>query len=143
MGQKSTHFTHAVSRVPSRSIVQGLRAVDTGNPDYDVFLGHHTDYVAALRSTGAEVTVLPALEEFPDAVFVEDSALCLQELAIVMRPGAPSRLGEAAAMRPTLEAMYSTVAQIEGPGFIDLRHGRTARFPRYDPRLLQLPRPRG
>lgn len=119
MTQKSTHFTHAISRVPSKSIVNGLRAVDAGNPDYDVFFGHHTDYVAALRSTGAEVTVLPALEAFPDAVFVEDSALCLQELAIVMRPGAPSRLGEAAAMKPTLEALYSTVAQIDGPGFIE------------------------
>lgn len=119
MPQKSTHFIHAISRTPSKSIVDGLRAVDVGAPDYDTFLGHHTDYVAALRSTGAEVTVLPALEEFPDAVFVEDSALCLQELAIVMRPGAPSRLGEAAAMKPTLEKMYSKVAQIDGPGFIE------------------------
>lgn len=117
--QKSTHFTHAISCTPSKSIVDGLRAVDVGAPDYDTFLGHHTDYVAALRSTGAEVTVLPAMDEFPDSVFVEDAALCLLELAIVMRPGAPSRLGEAAAMQPTLEAMYSTVARIKGPGFIE------------------------
>lgn len=117
--QKSTHFTHAISRRPSKSIVDGLRAVDLGAPDYETLLGHHADYVSALRSTGAEVAVLPALEEFPDAVFVEDSALCLQDLAIVMRPGAPSRLGEAEAMKPTLEAMYSTVAQINGPGFIE------------------------
>jgi dimethylargininase len=119
MTGKSTHFTHAISRIPSKSIIDGLRAVDTGTPQYDVFLRHHTDYVAALRATGATVTVLPALEEFPDAVFVEDTALCLQELAIVMRPGAPSRLNEAAAMRPTLAAMYSIVAQINGPGFIE------------------------
>ena len=79
MSQKSTHFTHAISRTPSKSIVDGLRAVDVGAPDYDTFLGHHTDYVAALRSTGAEVTVLPALDQFPDSVFVEGAAPCLQE----------------------------------------------------------------
>ena len=117
--QKSTHFTHAISRTPSRSIVYGLRAVDKGIPDYETLMRHHACYLAALRSTGAEVTVLPPLEAFPDAVFVEDTALCLQELAIIMRPGAPSRLGEVAAMRPTLETMYSTVVQIEGPGFIE------------------------
>lgn len=119
MTQKSTHFTHAISRTPSKSIVDGLRAVDVGAPDYDTLMEHHGDYVAALRSTGAEVTVLPAMDEFPDSVFVEDAALCLQELAIVMRPGAPSRLGEANAMKPTLDAMYSTVAQIDRPGFIE------------------------
>lgn len=117
--KKSTHFTHAISRTPSKSIVDGLRAVDLGVPDYDTLMRHHESYVAALRSTGSKVMVLPALEAFPDGVFVEDTALCLQELAVVMRPGAPSRLGEAAAMRPTLEAMYSIVAQIEGPGFIE------------------------
>jgi dimethylargininase len=119
MTQKSTHFSHAISRTPSKAIVDGLRAVDVGAPDYATLMEHHADYVAALRSTGAEVTVLPAMEEFPDAVFVEDTALCLQELAIVMRPGAPSRLGEANAMKPTLDAMYSNVAQVEGPGFIE------------------------
>ena len=119
MTQKSTHFTHAISRTPSKSIVDGLRALGVGAPDYETLMGHHGDYVAALRSTGSEVTVLDAMDAFPDSVFVEDAALRLQELALVMRPGAPGRLGEAEAMKPTLETMYSTVAQIEGPGFIE------------------------
>ena len=100
MTDRSFRFTHAISRKPSVSITKGLRAVDTGSPDLDLFASHHADYVRALRDTGAEVLVLEALEAYPDAVFVEDTALCLQEGAIVMRPGAPSRLGEAAEMAP-------------------------------------------
>ncbi len=116
---RSYTFTHAISRLPGRSITGGLRAVDVGAPDLDTFLAHHADYVAALRSTGAEVTVLDALEAYPDAVFVEDTALCLPEGAIVMRPGAPTRLGEAAEMRPVLETFYDDVRQIEAPATIE------------------------
>lgn len=116
---KSYQYTHAICRKPSASIIDGLRAVDTGAPSLELFQSHHADYVAALRSTGAEVQVLDALEAYPDAVFVEDAALCLPESAIVMRPGAPSRLGEANEMAPHLKGHYTNVHQINGPGFIE------------------------
>ena len=119
MGERSFRFSHAICRLPGESIVRGLRAVDTGAPDLALMRVHHADYVAALRSTGAAVTVLEPLEAYPDAVFVEDTALCLPEGAVVMRPGAPSRLGEAAEMAPPLEAMYGAVARIGGPGTIE------------------------
>ena len=112
-------FTHAISRHPSQSIVKGLRAVDTGTPDLALFEQHHADYVAALRSTGAHVERLDALEDYPDSVFVEDAALCLPEGAVVMRPGAASRLGEAAEMAPTLAKFYSDIRTIEAPDFIE------------------------
>ena len=116
---KSFTFSHAVCRKPGSSITQGLRAIDTGTPDLALFRRHHADYVAALQEAGASVTLLEPLEEFPDAVFIEDAALCLTEGAVIMRPGAPSRLGEAAAIAPTLAALYGDVAQISGPGFIE------------------------
>lgn len=119
MTTRSYSFTHAICRTPSASIVDGLRAVDTGTPDLDTFRKHHTDYLMALASTEAEVIELPALEDFPDSVFVEDAALCLPEVAILMRPGAPSRLGEAAEMGPVLRAFYSEIRTIDGPGFIE------------------------
>jgi dimethylargininase len=111
---RSYTFSHAITRKPSASIVAGLRAVDTGTPDLGLMLRHHADYVAALRATGAVVVELDALEAFPDSVFVEDTALCLPEGAVVMRPGAPSRLGEAAEMAPHLRALYGQVVQISG-----------------------------
>ena len=119
MTNRSFTFTHAITRRPSASIVEGLRAVDTGVPDLTTFLQHHRDYVKALKSTGAQVTELPEMEDYPDSVFVEDAALCLREAAIIMRPGAPSRLGEAARMRPVLESLYETVLTINGPGTIE------------------------
>lgn len=119
MSTRSYTFTHAVTRKPGLSIAEGLREVDTGAPDHALFLAHHADYVAALESTGATVVTLDALEEFPDSVFVEDAALCLPEGAIAMRPGAPSRLGEAAVMAETLAGIYGAVTHIQGPGFID------------------------
>ncbi len=113
---RSYAFSHAITRRPSASIVQGLRAVDTGAPDLGLMLLHHSAYIAALRETGAEVIELPALPDFPDAVFVEDTALCLPEGAIVMRPGAPSRLGEAAEMAPHLADVYGDLRHISGAG---------------------------
>ena len=119
MTARSIKFTHAITLKPGMSSVDGLRAVDHGRPDFETFLSHHTAYVEALKSTGALVIVLDALEEFPDAVFVEDTALCLPEGAIIMRPGAPTRLGEATHMKPHLETLYHDVRTISGPGFIE------------------------
>ncbi|WP_136644988.1 dimethylarginine dimethylaminohydrolase family protein [Tabrizicola sp. YIM 78059] len=112
----SIHFTHAITRRPAASIVRGLRAVDTGNPDLALMQAHHDTYIATLRETGATVIELPPLEDFPDSVFVEDTALCLPQGAVVMRPGAPSRLGEAAEMAPHLRALYGQVVEISGAG---------------------------
>jgi dimethylargininase len=114
IGEASVRFTHAILRAPAASIVDGLRAVDTGMPDLRRMQAHHADYAQALRDTGASVTVLQALPAFPDSVFVEDTALCLPHGAVVMRPGAPSRLGEAAEMAPHLRALYREVRAIEG-----------------------------
>jgi len=114
MTDRSFRFSHAVTRRPAASITRGLRAVDTGNPDLALMQRHHADYIAALRATGATVIELPALEDYPDSVFVEDTALCLPQGAVVMRPGAPSRLGEAAEMAPHLAALYGDLRRIEG-----------------------------
>ncbi len=119
MSDRSYRFTHAITRKPGRSITGGLRAVDSGAPDLALMLDHHAAYVAALRATGATVVELDAAETYPDSVFVEDTALCLPEGAVVMRPGAPSRLGEAAEMAPHLRALYGQVLEIKGPGFIE------------------------
>ncbi|OED37644.1 dimethylarginine dimethylaminohydrolase [Chromatiales bacterium (ex Bugula neritina AB1)] len=119
MSCRSYSFTHAILRQPAHSIVDGLRAVDSGTPDLALFTEHHAAYATALESTSAAITLLDPIEEFPDSVFVEDTALCLPEGAIVMRPGAPSRLGEAAAMAPVLKQFYREVLTIEGDGFIE------------------------
>ena len=115
----SFEFFRAITRCPAASIVDGLRAKDTGTPDLKQMLADHAHYVATLKRTGAEVIELPPLEDYPDGVFVEDTALCLPQGAVLMRPSAASRLGEVDEMAPTLHQVYDDVRRIEGPGHIE------------------------
>lgn len=119
MQNPSFEFSSAITRRPAATIAAGLRAEDIGNPDLDGMLAAHAAYVAALRSTGADVIELEPLAEFPDAQFVEDTALCLPQGAILMRPGAPSRLGEVAQIAATIRACFTDVREINGPGHVE------------------------
>ena len=119
MSHPSITFDHAITRRPAKSIVDGLRAIDIGAPDYDGMIRAHDAYVAALLSTGADVRVLDPIEAFPDAQFVEDTALCLPQGAILMHPGAPSRVGEVQEMAPHLIEIYTDIRSIQGGGHIE------------------------
>jgi dimethylargininase len=87
----------------------------------------HDAYEDALRGLGCKVVRLAGLPEHPDSVFIEDTAIVLDECAVITRPGAESRRGEvagvAAALRPLRNLFY-----IEGAGTLDggdvLRVGR-------------------
>lgn len=102
-------FTDAIVRAPAASVIHGLRATDRGDPTLDGVRAEHAAYVAALRAAGLAVTELPALEAFPDSVFVEDPALVFGAGAILLRPGAASRAGEVAELAPTLLAAFPRV----------------------------------
>lgn len=112
-------FDSAIVREPARSVVLGLRAQDRGSPTYEGVKAEHDAYVAALRTAGVEVTVLPPLEDFPDSIFMEDPALVFTEGAIVLRPGAPTRTGEAAAVAPVLRTRFLTVVELPTGGSAD------------------------
>jgi len=116
---RSFRFSHFLSRKPAQTIVDGLREGDGANPDPALFETQHTAYVTALEAAGGTVTVLPALENFPDSVFIEDPAIVTGSTAIALRPGAETRFGEAAALRPTLLDVFSTVIDLPGDGYVD------------------------
>ncbi len=106
-------FNNAIVRAPGRSVVQGLREDKAATPDFDLFAQEHSAYVAALRGAGVAVDVLPALEAFPDSVFVEDPALVMPEGAVLLRPGAPSRRGERKEMRGALYRHFTRVLELQ------------------------------
>jgi dimethylargininase len=87
----------------------------------------HQAYVDALRARGCEIVELPALDEYPDSVFVEDTALVFDELAVLTRPGAASRRGEVDSVARVL-ARYRPLSAIAEEGTLDggdvLRIGR-------------------
>jgi len=78
--------------------------------DVDRALAQHAGYAAALAELGARVHELPALPEHPDAVFVEDTALVLRDVAVILRPGAPSRRGETKTVAGALGAFRELIA---------------------------------
>ncbi|HJT99430.1 MAG TPA: dimethylargininase [Rhodanobacteraceae bacterium] len=88
----------------------------------------HGAYREALERCGCRVVALAAEHALPDAVFVEDIALVLDEIAILTRPGAPSRRPESASIADAL-SRHRTLHAIDAPGTIDggdvLRIGRT------------------
>src|SRR5262249_45423421 len=59
---------------------------------------------------GCPIRRLPAAPELPDAVFVEDACVVLDELAVIARPGAQSRRAEtesiAEALRPQRDLRF-------------------------------------
>jgi dimethylargininase len=87
----------------------------------------HAAYGEALRSRGCELVELPRLEEYPDSVFVEDTALVFDELAVLTRPGAASRRGEVDSVAVVL-GRYRPLQRIQAEGTLDggdvLRMGR-------------------
>jgi len=87
----------------------------------------HEAYERALAKLGCWVLSLPAEPDLPDAVFVEDTAVVVDEVAVITCPGAGSRREETASVAAVL-AKYRPVVAIEAPGTLDggdvLRLGR-------------------
>lgn len=111
-------FNRAIVRASPRSVADGLRAVDRGAPSPEGVKREQAAYVRALEDAGAAVDTLPALDAFPDSLFVEDAALVFEGAAIVLRAGAPSRRGEAEALAPALEQRFARVLRLEA-GSVD------------------------
>lgn len=112
-------FTRAIVRRPGGSFASGLSSAAEGPPDLPLALAQHAAYVEALRACGLEVTALEPDEAHPDGTFVEDTAIMTARGAILMRPGAPSREGEARGMAQCLRSFYAELPAISAPGTVD------------------------
>jgi len=113
MTRRVFDFNAALVREPARSVVRGLRANAGPPPSFEGVLAEHRAYIQALRAAGLHVAVLPALEAFPDSVFVEDPALVFSDAAILLRPGAPSRQGEASELAVALASRFARVLTLD------------------------------
>jgi dimethylargininase len=78
----------------------------------------YTDYLRRLEKAGYELVVIPPDPNYPDCVFIEDTALVAGEIAVATRPGAPSRRGEVGPVAEALERWYPVVS-IEAPATLD------------------------
>lgn len=86
--------------------------------DYDLACAQHRAYELLLADLGCELLVLPVEPDLPDSVFVEDTALVLDEIAVILRPGAASRQPETPSVAYAL-ADYRELAVLGGPGTLE------------------------
>ncbi len=111
-------FEYAIARTPAKTFDRGITTTNLGAPNYEMVLEQHQAYVEALKSIGLTVIELDPLPDYPDAHFVEDTAVVTPEVAIITNPGAPSRQGEEKSIASVLE-QYRQIEHIQAPGTID------------------------
>lgn len=111
-------YNRAIVRRPGPTLADGETTARLGAPDHGLALAQFEAYAEALRACGLSVTILAPLPAFPDAHFVEDTAVVTPELAVITRPGAESRRGEQQYMEPEI-AQHRPIVRIEEPGTLD------------------------
>ncbi len=125
---------HLLVRRPSPALADGeLTHLQRTPVDPELALRQWQGYVAAFADRGWTVHQIAPADDHPDGVFVEDTVVMFDDLAVLAAPGAASRRGEVA----TTEAALATlppelgldVARITEPGHLDggdvLKIGRT------------------
>jgi dimethylargininase len=109
----------ALTREVSPAITQcELTHLERVPIDYESARSQHAQYLAALRRLDIQIQSLPAEPDLPDSVFVEDTALVLDECAVITRPGADSRKPEIESIARAL-GPYRTLFHIQAPATLD------------------------
>src|SRR5437868_12187060 len=117
-----------LTRAVSRRIAEcELTFIDRQAIDYSRAVQQHSRYQQVLRDLGAKVIELPGDNQCPDCCFLEDTALVLDEVAVITRPGSEDRRREVDGVAPTI-VKYRDVVRIDAPGTLEagdiLRMGR-------------------
>ena len=118
----------AITRPVSSSINHCELSFHARQPiDVAKAIAQHKAYQDCLAELGVEIVSLPAEPELPDAVFVEDPAVVVDEVAVISIMGAPSRRPEAGTLIDTL-SRYRPIKFLVEPATLDggdvLRAGR-------------------
>jgi dimethylargininase len=120
----------ALVRRPGPRLHDGLVThIERSPVDLDLARRQWDGYVDALHHEGWETIEVPAADDCPDAVFVEDTVVVYGDLAVVTRPGADERKPETPAVEEVLRDLDYRIDRIEAPGTLDggdvLKHDGT------------------
>ena len=108
----------AIMRQPPPTAGNGLTTAKLGRPDLRVLSAQHRRYRETLEALGIHVVLLDQAPEYPDSYFTEDVAVVVPELAVLARPGAKERRGEADLIKTEL-SKYRALERIVEPGTLD------------------------
>ena len=86
--------------------------------DMDLAEQQHQQYQSALSSLGCEIVIVPTELDLADSVFIEDTAVVLDEIAVLCRPATTLRGQEVAGVKDVLQ-QYRTLASIQSPGTLE------------------------
>lgn len=111
-------YSQAIVRRPGPNFAQGLTSSQLGAPDFLRASAQHAAYCAALQQCGLDLTLLTADPRYPDGCFVEDAAVLTERVAVITRPGDPTRRGETDRIAAEL-AVGKPIETIEAPGTLD------------------------
>ena len=110
----------ALVRPPGPRLAEGIVTHIARTPvDVGLARRQHEAYVAALAGVGWRPWPVSPADDCPDAVFVEDTVVVCDGLAVLTRPGAPARRPEVDAVADAVRELGLEVARIEAPGTLD------------------------
>ena len=109
---------HAIVRNPGPDAAEGLTTQAGATPHLVQLQQQHAAYCRALAALDVELIRLDPAPGYPDAYFVEDTAVVTPEVAVIARPGAQQRRGEEQAVARMLQN-YRTLKAIQSPGTLD------------------------
>jgi dimethylargininase len=110
----------ALVRRPTPDLVDGIVThLERVPVDVGLALEQHAAYRAALAEAGWQVEEVEQASGCPDAVFVEDTVVVVDDLAVLARPGAQSRRAEVAGTEKKVRELGLEVLTVEGPATLD------------------------
>lgn len=110
----------ALVRRPSPKLADGITTHIERTPiDLELAGRQWTGYVTAMADNGWEIIEVPAADDCPDSVFVEDSVVMYGDLAVLTNPGTASRTGEVPGTASVVEKLGYRTAFITAPGTLD------------------------
>ena len=110
----------ALVRPPSPRLAEGIVTHLERRPvDYELGAKQWDAYVQALQFAGWETVVVPAADDCPDGVFIEDTMIVYKNLVVIARPGADSRKPEVIDAAAVVESFGLSINRVRPPGTLD------------------------
>ena len=101
-------------RQPSSRLAEGIDThITRSSVDVSLARAQHAAYVEALGASGWAIEQAPAAEDCPDSVFIEDTVVICEDLAVLTRPGTPARRPEVAGVAQAVSELGLRTATIE------------------------------
>jgi dimethylargininase len=87
--------------------------------DYALAVEQWRHYVDVLQRYEWQTIEVPPADDCPDGVFIEDTMVVYRNVALISRPGAPSRRPEIVDAERTVERLGFAIERIRAPGTLD------------------------